>query len=63
MPQENPVIRQLLMDLRGQTVSLTLSGIQLNDQKITSIENGVVFTVRNNVARGTVIAQILSVDF
>jgi len=63
---ENPVIRQLLLDLRGGgfNTSITLSGVTIFGQKVINLEGGVVYTVNAaGLARATVIAQIESVDF
>jgi len=63
---ENPVIRRLLLDLRGGgfNTSITLSGVTIFGQKVINLEDGIVYTVNAaGLTRATVIAEIQSVDF
>lgn len=61
------VIRELLRDLRGggfNTSILTNGGVEFEDLKVISFEDGVVFTVdEEGLARAFRIDRIDSVDF
>lgn len=61
------VFRDLLADLRGggfNTSILTNGGVEFEDLKVISFENGVVFTVdEEGLARAFRIDRIDSVDF
>ncbi len=59
-------IRNLLQSLVGSgfTVSLTVDGVNIVNQKVVTVQSDVVFTVSSNgVVRATRIDEIDSVDF